>query len=378
MGTLYLHIGTPKTGTTMLQHFMSDNRELLRGKGYSFPNFGFRFDGIGRGRNGHFLIHRYFDEKGDRLYDREKELQSEGMKILMDELSQYKNVVLSEEGIWNSYQRIPGFWEKLNARVTEAGHILKVIVYLRRQDSYIQSYWAQRVKVVSRLSFQQFLSSEAIKHRCLDYEKGLRYIANGIGQENIIVRPFEKGQFTEASLPADFLNVLGLSLTEEYMIDKEIVNTSISGKYLEVKRILNTMPEYQGKMNFIIPLLYQTEAEDASCGGKENYFKLGQAARFMKRFEESNNRVAREYLHRDGSLFMEEIPDGGEHEGFSAQELVLACGRMLLKMQDDLEASNAEQRKYRDRVQELEGGIIERILHKIKNRLKGVAKRQER
>lgn len=371
MGMLYLHIGTPKTGTTMLQHFMSDNRELLRKKGYSFPDFGFHFEGIGKDRNGHFLIHRYFDDRKNRLYDREEELQKEGMKILLDELSQYENVVLSDEGIWNNYREMPGFWEKLHARITEAGHTLKVIVYLRRQDSYVQSYWAQKVKVVSKLSFQQFLSSKTVQHSCLDYEKGLACIAKGVGQANIIVRPFERGQFTEGSLPSDFLNVLGLSLTEEYVIDKEMLNTSISGKYLEIKRILNTMPEYQGKMNFIIPLLYQTEAEDSSCEGKENYFEPGQAARFMQRFEEGNNRVALKYLHRKGPLFMDEIPDGKKHEEFSAQELVLACGRMFLTLQNDLEVSNSEQRKYKQRVQELESGVVERILHKIKGRLKG-------
>ena len=191
-----------------------------------------------------------------------------------------------------------------------------------------------------------------------------------MGQENIIVRVFERGQFKEDSLPADFLNVLGLSLTEEYVIDKEVTNTSISGKYLEIKRILNTMPEYQGKANFIISLLYQTEAEDASSGGKENYFKQGQAARFMQKYEESNDRVAQKYLHREGPLFMEEIPEGGTRKEFSSQELVVACGRLLLTMQNNLENSNTEQRRYRARVRELEGGIIERILHKVKTRLK--------
>ena len=370
MGTLYLHIGTPKTGTTMLQYFMADNRELLRKMGFSFPDFGFRFDGIMRDRNGHFLIQRYFDEEKNRLYDREEELYAEGMKLLLDELSRHENVILSDEGIWNGYQHISGFWEKLNARITKAGHTLKVMVYLRRQDSYIQSYWSQRVKVGLELSFQQFLSSKTIKHRYLDYEKALDHIAAEVGQENIIVRVFERGQFKEDSLPADFLNVLGLSLTEEYVIDKEVTNTSISGKYLEIKRILNTMPEYQGKANFIISLLYQTEAEDASSGGKENYFKQGQAARFMQKYEESNDRVAQKYLHREGPLFMEEIPEGGKREEFSSQELVVACGRLLLTMQNNLENSNTEQRRYRARVRELEGGIIERILHKVKNRLK--------
>ena len=47
MPTLYLHIGTPKTGTTALQNFLPANEEVLEQHGICYPDFGFRYTGLG-------------------------------------------------------------------------------------------------------------------------------------------------------------------------------------------------------------------------------------------------------------------------------------------------------------------------------------------
>lgn len=39
MKTLYLHIGTPKTGTSAIQIFCKDNQETLKKQGYYYPIF---------------------------------------------------------------------------------------------------------------------------------------------------------------------------------------------------------------------------------------------------------------------------------------------------------------------------------------------------
>ena len=41
MGTIFLHIGMPKTGTSALQKFLAANRRLLEKKGFVFPDFGY-------------------------------------------------------------------------------------------------------------------------------------------------------------------------------------------------------------------------------------------------------------------------------------------------------------------------------------------------
>ena len=45
MSTLYLHIGTPKTGTTAIQFFLMNNQELLKSNGKTAIEFLDRQDG---------------------------------------------------------------------------------------------------------------------------------------------------------------------------------------------------------------------------------------------------------------------------------------------------------------------------------------------
>lgn len=41
--TLYVHVGTTKTGTTAIQSFCIDNDEVLHRKGYCYPLFPYRY-----------------------------------------------------------------------------------------------------------------------------------------------------------------------------------------------------------------------------------------------------------------------------------------------------------------------------------------------
>ena len=55
MAKAYLHIGTPKTGTTSLQRFLSANSRLLEESGFLFPKFGFSYPNVSSYRNGYFI-----------------------------------------------------------------------------------------------------------------------------------------------------------------------------------------------------------------------------------------------------------------------------------------------------------------------------------
>lgn len=57
MATVYLHIGTMKTGTSALQRFLSDNREYLKQQGVLYPDLNQGMPERFRFRNGHFLVY---------------------------------------------------------------------------------------------------------------------------------------------------------------------------------------------------------------------------------------------------------------------------------------------------------------------------------
>lgn len=342
MGKLYLHIGTPKTGTSAIQVFMAKNRNLLKKKGYSYPDFGLKFEGIGANRNAHFLVQRYFDSKKKRDYKKESELQEKGFSLLLQNLDKYENVVISDEGIWNGFEFMDNFWKNLYTRVTEAGHEIKVIVYVRRQDTFIQSYWAQQVKETSQLSFKEYMEEKRYEKCHLQYDVSLGKIAEVVGRENMIVRVYEKGQYygKNPSLISDFLHVIGLELTEEYQSSDAIVNRSIDGKCLEIKRILNNMPEFKQKRGFIVDYMREVSQKESKSSdySRAACFLPEQKEAFLNLFAKGNEIVAKEYLNKPSGVLFEEkdMDNGGEIVEYTKEELVLTCGELLLAMEKQL------------------------------------------
>ena len=195
MSTVYIHVGTPKTGTSAIQVFCSKNRKLLKEKGVCYPNLGFDFPGISSNRNGHCLNAHIFDENHKRLRDQEREVADQALEKLTGMLDNFPVFVLSDEHIWNNKdittERLLHYKEKL----AEAGADMKIIVYLRRQDGLLISRWNQEVKQnfnsVAVMTCEEYLAaSEKKEKKIYQYAQKLDEIAAVIGKNNLIVRRF--------------------------------------------------------------------------------------------------------------------------------------------------------------------------------------------
>lgn len=79
------------------------------------------------------------------------------MKVIQESLQQADKVVLSDEHLWNETEWDEERFQMLRMQMEKMGATLKVIVYLRRQDLLVQSYWAQQVKEGLQLSFLEYL-----------------------------------------------------------------------------------------------------------------------------------------------------------------------------------------------------------------------------
>lgn len=69
MKTLYIHVGTSKTGSTALQTFCAKNRKILETNGFYYPAFPIKYDYVGKARNGHFLYTEDMDDKESVFWD---------------------------------------------------------------------------------------------------------------------------------------------------------------------------------------------------------------------------------------------------------------------------------------------------------------------
>lgn len=153
MKTLYLHIGTPKTATTSLQHFCEENETIFKENNYCYPLFPRKFRHINILRNGFFLSYKCYDENGDRREQEEEACFRQGMDMVLEHFRTYDNVILSDESMWSvAFKRgKPELWEKIRREADENNYRVKVIVYLRRQDSLADSWWNQKVKNGKRI-----------------------------------------------------------------------------------------------------------------------------------------------------------------------------------------------------------------------------------
>lgn len=308
MSTIYLCIGTMKTGTTSLQNFMRENPEALKEQGFCFP-----FTNTGpirkiKNRNAHFMLHQPTG-KNDRA-------KQKGYQKLQKLAQTYPNIVLSEELIWNHAQKIEDFWPEVLKNVTEIGCQLKVIVYLRRQDELIQSLWNHAIKMDWRLHlpFDEYIRRKKYTYFPLDYYGQLNEIAKIIGKENLIVRVYEKGQFEGAghTIMSDLLHVLGLEMTERFTIENTMSNPGLKGNFIEMKRIVNNIPEYREMPDFMrIPLIYaSTYQSQKNPAPRQSLFVHQDQAAFLETYAEGNRKIAEEFLGRaDGILFREPIAD---------------------------------------------------------------------
>lgn len=294
MKTLYLHIGTPKTATTAIQNFCKDNRDILAQMGYCYPIFDFTFPGVGQYCNAHFLI----------INPDKYPYADKGIKSLSELFQIYDNVILSDERIWNN-----GFsyncWDLLNEHILSQKIRIKVVVYLRRQDEFLFSWWNQKVKAGTRrfstISWQALITS--LPYIQLDYYTVLEKISSYVGKENVIVRIFNKERFLnqepENTVIGDFLRAIDLDYSSQYKINKLMRNPSLSFNNLEIKRHINTLADYNKEDNTFFSNILRSLSEEHAYNHQKSMFSKEELDAFLEDYKAGNARIAQEYLGID-------------------------------------------------------------------------------
>lgn len=320
MSTVYISIGTPKTGTTALQTFLRENERELNKQGYCYPLLELGIAPYYDDRNGQFLV--YQSRNKENRAEREARVRDMAYQQLQKYAEKYPNIILSDEQIWyrsRSRSRYHGqFWSDVQGRFQKMGCDVKVIVYLRRQDLLIQSLWNQSIKMFrkNKLTFKESIERNYFRYHPLDYYKNLKYIEKFLGKENIIVRPYERGEFEgeEHTLFSDFFQSVGLTMTDEFQ--KTVgMNYGLEGNFIEIKRWINTMPGYSEVRDFLSRPVLNASMHYTKLGENENanMFSYEEQKAYLAQFEESNRKVAEEYLGRKGEpLFYDEVREAPE------------------------------------------------------------------
>lgn len=306
MKTLYIHIGTSKTGTTTIQTYCGINREQLKSKGVLFPIMPYHYDRITKNRNGHFLYANIY-ENGVRNKEKEEQVLKQELDYIVDCFKEYDNVLLSEESIWwATATRRKGLWKYLQEHSQQNNYQVKIIVYLRRQDQFMMSRYNQILKTDTgggTQRFYEYFKDMNGKYKCvMNYRQRLDYMAKFFPKENIVVKRFDRSYFYNGDLNADFLHILGVEIDDTFAELPKDENLGISVQSGELKRVLNRL----GTMTFaenqkILQML--NECEELLPKREVSIMTTEHIEKFMKKFIDDNESIAVDYIGDGKPMF---------------------------------------------------------------------------
>jgi len=208
--TLYIHIGCHKTGTTSIQHTLALNESVLQAKGLYFY-----YRDFNSGENKLPDLHSWL------RFVQKKKIIPKGMRIrdadkLAAELSKIKgDVIVSSENFSFVFDKseILSIQNALSKVFTN----IKIICYLRRQDLHVVSHHQEGAKLKRAAEYDLYgHSARALppyneRHELyLNYFTRLSMWADAFGDENMIVKLYDRKELLKGDVVADFFNILNI------------------------------------------------------------------------------------------------------------------------------------------------------------------------
>lgn len=283
MGQIWLHIGSPKTGTTSLQGFLNDNQTHLRETGVV------NFMQAGRSHIAHNqLASAARMGEAERLFDA---FQREA-----DTMPDAKHVVTSEL-LFN-----PHTTRKLTQVVPDSmKERTKVICYVRRQDSYLEALYKQFLKN-SRIDpdRQAFLADAP---RLVRYFDVINAYGRAFGSKNVIVRPFGPDTLTGGDVVLDFADQLGVEIVPGMTLQKDFANKTFSAEMSETLATMGEMTDFN-----VREVIRELIAIDHPGTIKSrDVFTTAERRALMESMAGDNRKLVRRYMPKHARFF--EHPD---------------------------------------------------------------------
>ncbi|MFC3057522.1 hypothetical protein [Paenirhodobacter populi] len=189
---LIVHVGTQKTGSSSIQHFLRENEGLLRESGISYIS----------------AVREWSDHNKLARELRSDAADTPRADAVVAEITArgYDKYILSAEELF--HKRVPGrLFDHLTRHLDME---VRIVCYLRRPDHLMEALYKQRVKT-GDIKPWPLRYLDANKWEC-DYLPVLDAFADRFGGEHISVRPYARPHLKDGDIVADFLDVTGLRM----------------------------------------------------------------------------------------------------------------------------------------------------------------------
>lgn len=339
-----LQIGTEKTGTTTLQHFLAANRRRLAERGYLYPRFcgdlnhtGLAAYALDADREDE-LRHPFGAARRDEIAGMRARLEAAARR----ELDVAEGAVILCNEHCHSRLTRPSEIARLKAFLDAFFDDVQICVYLRRQDQVALSLYSTRLK--SGAVDRDILPRTGPDDPYFDYARSLGMWAEAFGRANLHVRLFDRRLLAGGSVIPDFLSAWGLGPPEAYVAvpDK---NESISPLAQAYLRLVNGALEP-------LPHLPPETVRGPLADSLARHFP-GRGARparaaamaFYDQYRASNEAVRREHFPDRAALFDEDFsgyPDEDELEGVEAEAIARVAARLQTAQTAEVRRLEAE------------------------------------
>ena len=190
--TVFVHVGTHKTGSTAIQHFLAQNEAALAAAGIYVPRTG-RLAAHAEGCGHHNIAlelseNPRYDPLLGSLTQLAAELATCG----------YSRACISSEEFESLHDK-PANLRRLRDTFAAIGFGTLVVLYLRPQADYLESLYSELAKSSWYLNFKTFLATVLEEAEIsgagvsFAYERLIGRFAGVIGPNCIIVRPYKRG-----------------------------------------------------------------------------------------------------------------------------------------------------------------------------------------
>lgn len=277
MKTLYLHIGTHKTGTSALQDFLFKNSSTLKSHGIHYPTW-FR-------TSAHHFFTLGINGLNTENLPQEKSLQKKISQLNALCLEGDGKVIISSEGFALFTKEQIDYLKK-----SIHGLEVKIIVYLRRQDEYLESSYNQIAKTRKASTFSDHLTNLENTHR-LDYTHLLSSWSDAFGESNLILRIYDKTQFNKNNIYSDFFAALDEDITALFSeIPQSVYNRSLDMRTIAMIQKLECY-NHTNKEKIITAIESYWLHHPIDKGGKLSYLSNDQRLAIIKKSQPSNQQI---------------------------------------------------------------------------------------
>ncbi|WP_421725324.1 hypothetical protein [Bauldia sp.] len=254
--TIYLHIGTHKTGTTSIQKFAAANREELRERGLWYPAYGDIgvMDHYGHHHFAHAVAgqtsERFTVDDARRFVELVRKNRRSDEIVLISAEPIYRHLIDAGNDHWQGRRNYLA-----TLRDLLGAEEVKVIAVFRRQDGFIRSLYQERVRNTRyQRSFKNFLNEEI---DLLDYYRQSKLLKEffpvldvlvyeELRREGLVNKFFENIDIDIAGLNAGMS--ANLSLPVELVEYKRLINaTSVDDEAL--LKMTHKLSRYARKTN---------------------------------------------------------------------------------------------------------------------------------